>query len=70
MTSDVQHTTTTLASADPTPSTVTTHPQTGSWVYAVIAVMGVVIVVISLVVVAVVLLLLKLRRSTNYHKGS
>ena len=67
MTSDVQHT---LASADPTPSIVTTHLQTGSWVYIVIAVMGVVLVVISLAIVAVALLLLKLRRSTNYHKGS
>ena len=70
MTGDVQHTTTTLASADPTPSTVTTHPQTESWVYTVIAVMGVVLVVLSLAIVAVALLLLKLRRLTTCHKGS
>ena len=43
MTSDVQHT---LASADLTPSIVTTHPQTGSWAFIVIAVMGVVLVIV------------------------
>ena len=50
LTSDVRHTTTTLAAA-PTPSTVTTHPPTGSWVYIVIPVIGVVIVVTTVTVI-------------------
>ena len=61
MTSDVRHTTTTLAAA-PTPSTVTTHPQTESWVYTVIAVMGVVIVITIVTVIAATGVLLLLRR--------
>ena len=63
-TSDVRHTTTTLAAAL-TPSTVTTHPQTGSWVYTVIAVMGVVIVVTTVTVIAVAAVLLLLRRRSQ-----
>ena len=66
-TSDVRHTTTTLAAAL-TPSIVTTHPQTESWVYTVIAVMGVVIVVTTVtVIVATAVLLLLRRRSQNQN---
>ena len=64
LTSDVSHTTATLAAA-PTPSTVTTHPPTGSWVYTVIPVIGVVIVVttVTVIVLATAVPLLLRRRS-------
>ena len=64
MTSDVRDTTMTLAAA-PTPSTVTTHPPTGSWVYTVIPVIGVVIVVttVTMIVLATAVPLLLRRHS-------
>ena len=61
MTSDVRHTTTTLAVA-PTPSTIATHSPTRSWVYTVIGIMGVVIVVTTMTVIAATAVLLLLRR--------
>ena len=57
MTSDVRHTTTTLAAA-PTLSTITTHPQTEPWVYTVIAVVGVVIRATTVTVIAATAVLL------------
>ena len=72
MISGVRHTTTTPAAA-PTPSIVTTHPQTESWVYTVIAIMGVVIVVTTVTVIAATVVLLLLRRQSqnqnDYGKG-
>ena len=63
MTSNVRYINTTPAlSAVPTSSTVTTYPLTGSWVYTVIAVMGVVIVVTTVTVIATTAVLLLLRR--------
>ena len=61
MTSDVRHTTT-IPAAAPTPSTVTTHSPTRSWVYTVIGIMGVVIVVTTVTVIAATAVLLLLRR--------
>ena len=67
---DVGHTTTTLAAAltpsiTTTSTTTTTCGQTGTWVYIVIAVLGVVIVTTS--VVAVLLLLRKQRQNRNHQ---
>ena len=50
MTSDVRHTTKTLASATLTPSVINTHTQTERWAYA-IAIIGVVIVLTSVTVI-------------------
>ena len=61
----VRHTTTTLAAAL-TPST-TTCGQTGTWVYPVIALLGVVIVATSVVAVTAVLLLLRKQRQNRNH---
>ena len=60
-TSNVRHTTATQATAL-TPSIVTTHPQTDSWVYTLIAVMGVVIGATTVTVITATTVLLLLRR--------
>ena len=64
MTSDVRHTTT-IPAAAPTPSTVTTHSPTRSWVSIVIGIMGVVIVVTTVTVIAATAVLLLLRRRSQ-----
>ena len=75
MNKDVRYTTATQATAL-TLSIVTTHPQTDSWVYTLIAVMGVVIGATTVAVIAATTVLLLLRRwrqtqnnPNHYGKG-